>query len=151
MNRTGMTLDETDRKLVALLRHDARRTTTSLARALNLSRTAVQARIARLERDGIIQGYSAMIAPDVVAGVQALVTLCLAVRPCRRITDPLLSWPEVERIYAIAGDRDAVLVVSVASPQALSELADRLRAVEGIVSVETTVILSARAGCPEKA
>lgn len=137
-----MTLDETDRKLVALLRHDARRTATSLARALNLSRTAVQARIARLERDGIIQGYSATIAPDVVAGVQALVTLCLAVRPCWRITDPLLSWPEVERIYAIAGDWDAVLVVS--------DLADRLRAVEGIASVETTVILSARAGCPEK-
>lgn len=146
MNRTGKRLDETDQRLVALLRSDARRATASLARELNLSRTAVQARIARLERDGIILGYAATIAPDVVTDVLALVTLSIAVRPCALVIDPLASWTEVERIYAIAGDRDAVLVVSVASPQALSELADRLQAMEGVRAVETTVILSQRAG-----
>ena len=144
MNRTGKRLDETDQRLVALLRRDARRTTASLARALNLSRTAVQARIARLERDGIILGYTTTIASDAVAQVLALVTLSITVRPCRLVCDQLVSWPEVERVYSIAGDRDAVLVVSVASPQALSDLADRLQAIEGVGAVETTVVLSER-------
>ena len=146
MNRTGKRLDETDQRLVGLLRRNARRTTAALARDLNLSRTAVQARIARLEGDGIIRGYIATIASDIVTGVSALVTLSITVRPCGRVTDHLSSWPEVERIFSIAGDRDAVLVVSVASPQALSELADRLRTVEGVGDVETTVILSEQAG-----
>lgn len=146
MNRVGKRLDELDRTLVALLRQNARKATASLARELNLSRPAVQARIARLERDGIILGYAAMIAPAAVAGVAALVTLTLTVRPCARVTDLLAAWPEVDKVYAIAGDRDAVLVVSVSSPQALSELADRLRTVEGVANVETTVILSERVG-----
>ena len=146
MNRTVKRLDEIDQRLIALLRRDARRTTAALARDLNLSRTAVQARIARLERDGIILGYATTVAPDAVAGVLALVTLSITVRPCGLVIDRLSSWPEIERIYSIAGDRDAVLIVSVASPQALSALADRLEAVEGIGAVETTVVLSEHAG-----
>jgi DNA-binding Lrp family transcriptional regulator len=145
MNRTGKRLDEIDQRLVTLLRRDARRATASLARDLNLSRTAVQARIARLERDGIILGYTTTIASDVVTEVLALVSLSIAVRPCALVTDRLASWSEIERIYSIAGDRDAVLVVSVASPQALSELADRLQTIEGVRTVETTVILSQQA------
>ena len=141
MNRTGKRLDETDQKLVALLRQNARTATASLARALNLSRTAVQARIARLDRDGIIIGYTAMIAPDANHDVSALVTLSITVRPCARVIDKLASWSEIQRIYSIAGERDAVLVVSVETTQALSELADRLQSIEGIDSVESTVIL----------
>lgn len=146
MNRTGKRLDETDHRLVALLRRDARRATASLARELSLSRTAVQARIARLERDAIILGYAATIAPDVANAVTALVTLSIVVRPCALVTDPIASWPEVERIYSVAGERDAVLVISVASNQELSQLADRLQAIEGIGAVETIVVLSERAG-----
>lgn len=146
MNRSGKRLDETDQRLVTLLRRNARQSTAALARQLNLSRTAIQARIARLEEDGIIRGYAASIAHDASGGVAALVTLSITVRPCALVTDHLASWPEVERIYSVAGDRDAVLVVTVASPQQLSELADRLQAVEGVGTVATTVILSERSG-----
>ncbi|MET3437316.1 Lrp/AsnC family transcriptional regulator [Sphingomonas sp. 1185] len=145
MNRTGKRLEDIDQKLVALLQQNARKATASLARELNLSRTAVQARIARLERDGIILGYTAIIAPDAVQRLSALVTLSIIVRPCALVIDPLASWPEIITIYSIAGERDAVLVVSVESPRALSELADRLQSIEGVGSVETTVILSERA------
>ena len=105
----------------------------------------MQARIARLERDGIILGYTTL-AFDVIAGVLALVSLSIAVRPCALVTDRLAAWPEVERIYSIAGHRDEVLVVAAASPQELSQLADRLQAIEGVTTVETTVILSQQAG-----
>lgn len=146
MNRTGRHLDDIDQRLVGLLRRDARRPTASLARELNLSRTAIQARITRLESDGIILGYVTIIAPDAVAGVNALVTITLTIRPCCLVTDQFASWPEVEKVYSIAGDRDAVLVVSVASPQLLSQLADRIQGVDGVGSVETTVVLSERTG-----
>ena len=50
-------LDDIDRKLLALLQADARESTAKLARKLNLARTTVVARIARLEKEGVIAGY----------------------------------------------------------------------------------------------
>lgn len=144
MNRLDQRLDQVDRKLVALLRDDARRPTAAIARELNLSRTAVQARIARLERDGTILGYSARVSADADDGIKALVSLSIGVRPCSIVLDELVAWPELDRIYAIAGDRDAILIVSAASTGALSELADKLQAVIGVRSVETIVILAER-------
>ena len=52
MTRTA--LDGTDQKLLSLLRENARTATAELARNLGLSRTTVQSRIERLERDGVV-------------------------------------------------------------------------------------------------
>ena len=49
---TKVSVDATDRKLIALLRQDARQPITSLAQAIGLSRASVYARLERLERDG---------------------------------------------------------------------------------------------------
>lgn len=146
MNRIGRQLDETDRRLVALLRQDGRCSAAALARALNLSRTAVQARIARLEADKVILGYSATVAPGFADEVAALVSLTIGVRPCAQLTDRLAAWPEVRQVYSVAGRWDALLLVRVETLEALSSLADRLQAVQEIGTVETIVILSERPG-----
>ena len=54
----GPRIDETDRQLLALLRRNARMPLVALARAVRLSRSAVQGRLARLERSGAIGGYT---------------------------------------------------------------------------------------------
>ena len=51
-------MDDTDRRLLEILREDARAPTAQLARALGLSRTTVQSRLERLERSGVITGYT---------------------------------------------------------------------------------------------
>ena len=58
-----------DRRLLALLKANARESTASLARKLGLSRTTVQERIRRLERNGVIAGYAVRIAEDVTRNV----------------------------------------------------------------------------------
>lgn len=146
MNRIDGRLDRIDRRLISILQRDARRPTAAIAREIGLSRTAVQARIARLQNDGIILGFFAKLAPDADDGVAALVTLSFGIRPCDTVLSVVLKWPEVRLAYSIAGDRDAVLVVSVGSLQALSELSDRFRLIPEIRSVETTVIFSEQAG-----
>lgn len=142
MNRLDERLDETDRKLVSILQAHGRKPTASIARDLNLSRTAVQARIARLERDGIILGYSANLAFHTGGNVAAMVMLRLSVRPCRVVLDIVLQWPEVLHAYSISGQDDAVLIVSAPTTQSLSRLSDRLLGVDGIQSAETTIILA---------
>jgi Lrp/AsnC family leucine-responsive transcriptional regulator len=153
MNRSDKRLDETDRRILAILAVDARRSAAAIARALHLSRTAVQARLARLEREGVILGYATLVAPDTIGRVSAFVTLSIGVRPCARVIDQLRDWPEIERIFSVAGERDAILLVSAGSTQALSALADRLSGLDGVAAVATTMILaeharSARAGAP---
>ena len=135
-------MDATDRRLLALLQQNARRSVTALGKELNLSRTAVHARLARLERDGVVLGYAAVLREPSVGGLSAIVSLRFGLRPCNLVLDRINSWPEILQGYSTAGSTDAVLVVRVASAGALSDLADRLRAVPGIDNVETTLVLS---------
>jgi DNA-binding Lrp family transcriptional regulator len=134
-------LDATDRKLLFSLQENARRSVTELGRVLNLSRTAVQARLARLERDGVIVGYTAILRTPAVNGLSALLSLRFDVRPCSLVLDRIRSWPEILHGYSTAGPTDAVLVVRVSSTSALSSLTDKLAAVPGVKVVETTLII----------
>src|SRR5256885_1234973 len=61
-------LDDTDRKMIALLRANARTPTAALARSLGLSRSAVQERLRRLERDQVIRGYTLTLGDDAARG-----------------------------------------------------------------------------------
>jgi DNA-binding Lrp family transcriptional regulator len=134
-------LDATDRRLISLLQENARRSVAELGRMLNLSRTAVQARLARLERDGVVVGYTAILRKPAADGVSALLSLRFDVRPCSLVLDQIKSWPEILTGYSTAGPIDAVLVVRVSSTSALSSLTDKLATVPGIEGVETTVIV----------
>jgi len=71
------TLDDTDHRLLTLLQANARRSATALAKELSLSRTAVQARIVRLEREGVITAYVPVLGKPLNNGLQAVVTLVL--------------------------------------------------------------------------
>lgn len=134
-------LDSTDRRLLILLQENARRSVATLGRELNLSRTAVHARLARLERDGVVTGYTAILRPAAVNGVSAIVSIKLSTRPCSLVLERIKSWPEILHGYSTAGPIDAILVVRAPSTSGLSSLADRLGAVPGIEAVETTLIL----------
>jgi len=138
-------LDAIDRKLIARLEVDARASATALARDVGLSRTAVQERMARLEREGIILGYTVRLAPLPKPPVtRALLSLRIRTRPCATVLDRLRNWPEIKACYSLAGPVDAMLVVETDSAGALSQLVDRLSAVAGVGEIATAPILSER-------
>jgi Lrp/AsnC family leucine-responsive transcriptional regulator len=141
--RNGGVRDAIDEKLISLLSHNARMTLTALAHALGLSRTALQARMARLERDKVILGYQAVIAREANDddGLQAVLSLTFSQRPCFPVVETFRHWPEITHYYSVTGPLDAYLVVTVASTQALSRLVDRLSAVAGVGSVRSAVVL----------
>ncbi|WP_269714701.1 Lrp/AsnC family transcriptional regulator [Caulobacter sp. NIBR2454] len=137
--------DAIDGKLIALLSEDARMTLTALAQKLALSRTAVQARMARLERDKVIVGYRAVIGsqrdPRDEEGLGAVLTLTFSQRPCAPVVQKFRHWPEITNYYSVTGPLDAYVVVRVNTAQDLSQFVDRLSAVEGVASVRSSVIL----------
>jgi DNA-binding Lrp family transcriptional regulator len=133
--------DGVDEKLVSLLLRDARMTLTALARELGLSRTAVQARMARLERDGVIVGYRAVLGERRDHDLEAVLSIVFSQRPCLPIVKTFRHWPEITRYYSVTGPNDAFVVVKVGDAQALSQLVDRLSALSGVASVRSAVVL----------
>jgi len=135
--------DAVDEKLVSLLCRNARMTLTALAQELALSRTAVQARMARLERDKVIVGYRAVMGRDASEdeGLGAVLSLTFSQRPCRPVVEKFRHWPEITSYYSVTGPEDAYVVVRVSDAQALSQLVDRLSALTGVASVRSSVVL----------
>jgi Lrp/AsnC family transcriptional regulator, leucine-responsive regulatory protein len=136
-------VEETDRQIVRLLARDGRMSYTDLARATGLSTSAVHQRVRRLEQRGVIKGYTAVVAAEVVG---LPLTAFISVTPL----DPaapddaagkLAHLPEIEACHSVAGEESYILKVRVASPGALEDLLARVRAAAN-VRTRTTVVLS---------
>ena len=140
----GMALDERDRELLALLAEDARMPLTGLARRLGVARSTVQQRLARLEADGVIAGYSVRLGPAARSGVRAHVSLVVAPRDAESIVGTLASWDEVRAVYAVSGQHDLVAVVRASTPDDLDALIDRIAAIDGVERTMSAVILATK-------
>ena len=134
--------DPTDRSIAAALIADGRSTLKSLAEATGLSVSAVQARVRRLEADGVIRGYTAVIEPDAIGLPLAAFVSITPLDPAHEydIPDRLSALTEIEACHSVAGEDSFVLFVRVASPTALEELIREIRK-RANVSTHTTVVL----------
>jgi Lrp/AsnC family leucine-responsive transcriptional regulator len=136
-------VEETNRRILALLAGDGRMSFTELARQTGLSVSAVQQRVRRLEERGIICGYAAQI--DAAAAGLPL-TAFVSIKPIDPAApddapDRLAHLQAIEACHSVAGDESYILKVRVASPGALEELLQAIRAAAG-VSTRTTIVLS---------
>ena len=134
--------DPTDKHLASLLVADGRSTLKSLAEASGLSVSAVQARVRRLEADGIIRGYRADVDP-VALGLPLAALIAITPRDPEHeydIPDRLGELSEIESCHSVAGDDSFVLFVRVGGPLALEELIREIRR-RANVSTRTTVVL----------
>ncbi|MEU6741458.1 Lrp/AsnC family transcriptional regulator [Streptosporangium sandarakinum] len=123
-------LDEIDVQLLDLLQRDAGRTLHDLGEWVGLSPSAVQRRIARYRRDGLITGQVAVLdphrfGPTVLATV--LVTLDReSFEHHRAFAERMRSTPQVQQCYRVAGPWDYVVVLAARSMRECSRLGDRL-------------------------
>ena len=138
----GKVLDETDRALLALLERNARRPVVALAKAVGLSRSAVQERLARLEDQGVIAQYTILRGDGREAGVTAVLLVRIAVRPCEPVLRKLRDWPEIRACWSVAGPTvDAVLVAEVVDNEALGDFRERLASLDGVAEIVTAPVL----------
>ena len=139
------TVDPTDRALLALLRDDARASTAELARRLGLSRTTVQSRMERLQRSGVISGYTVTVPDELEAGlVRAHVLITLAPKRSGAIEVALRKIPEVRVLHSVSGPFDLIAVVAAASIGELDALIDRIGGLDGVERTTSAIVLSTR-------
>lgn len=140
-----MTISDKDRQLLSLLSENARMPTAMLARRLGLSRTTVQSRIDKLERDGVIAGYGIRLSDDFEQGlVKAHVLITLAPRALARVTQELHALQEVRTLHSVSGTFDLIAVVAAPSISSLDLIIDRIGEIDGVERTLSSIILSTR-------
>jgi len=140
---SAVTLDEKDRLLLAALQRNARESLVGLARAVGLSRTATQERLRRLERSGVIKGYTVRIMPEQHPGVLALVAVTFEPgRRCEHVLPRLSGLPEIVACHSLAGPIDLMLTVSCDSNATLDRIRATVASTPGVATALTHVVLS---------
>lgn len=138
-------VSDKDRQLLSLLGENARMPVASLARALGLSRTTVQARIEKLEREGVIAGYSVRLSDSYESGlVKAHVLITIMPKSLPRVSAELAAIREVRTLHSINGSFDLIAIVAAASISELDRLIDRIGELEGVERTLSSIILSTR-------
>jgi DNA-binding Lrp family transcriptional regulator len=136
-------MDDLDRRLIGLLRGNARAPVASLAKALRVARGTVQNRMARLERDGTIVGYTVRLKPDLdERRIAALMTIAVEGNRAESVLRVLRGDPAVEALHTTNGRWDIVAQLRADSLEAFDRVLSRIRQVDGIASTETSLLLS---------
>jgi DNA-binding Lrp family transcriptional regulator len=138
-----MLRDTLDRALLALLQLNARESAANLARKLGTARTTVMARLSRMEREGVIAGYTVRLAQSLAGqGLQAFVGLTVQPKAGRDVEAHLAHMPEVRQLCAVSGEFDYVLLLGADSATRLNALLDNIRNLDGVVKTTTSVALA---------
>jgi DNA-binding Lrp family transcriptional regulator len=137
-------MDDTDREIVALLRQNSRQSYLTIGRHVHLSAPAVKRRVDRLERDGVILGYTAIVSPPAFGWhAEAFVDLyCDGKMPAGAIKHAVFDEPRVVAAHTVAGEASALLHVMAQDTKDLEQVLERIRSTDGVTRTVTAVVLS---------
>ena len=142
------TLDEIDRKIIAALQAEGRLPIVDLADRVGLSATPCQRRVKRLEEDGLITGYAALVSPAAMGtGLQALVEITLddhSEKTVDAFEAAIRARTEVVACYAVTGDMDFLLHVFATDLASFSDFALKaLLRMPGVKGTRSSFIMQA--------
>jgi len=138
-------MDAIDDRLIAALRENGRASTAELARLVGRSRTSVQSRLERLEKDGVILGYGVRLAPDrESAAVRAHVMIKVHPKEARAVTAALRLIEHVRVLHSVSGDVDLIAVAMTPSVDEMDRVIDRIGALDGVERTTSSIILSTK-------
>ena len=139
-----MPIDDTDRRILALLRENARAPSVELARRAGISRTTLQARIERMERAHIIAGYTIRGGEHDRQAIRAHVMITAAPKLAPAVEAALRRIAEVRTLHSVSGTFDMVAIVMTETVAEMDRLIDRIGALDGVERTTTAIILSTR-------
>jgi len=141
----SQTLDDKDRRILALVQRDAKLPQAEIARRIGLSTAAVSERLRKLESAGFLRRYVAVVDPKAV-GVSVTAFVEVFVEHPRfeaAFIDHVLGIDEVQECHHITGEFSLLLKIRVRDMEALQQLLiHKLNALEGVRQTRTVIVLS---------
>ena len=134
-----------DQQLLAVMRGNARASTTELAQILGVSRSTVQTRLERLESEGVIAGYTVQLSSEYLdQEIKAHVMITISPRMTTDIIKNMKKLDGVRAIYSVSGPHDLIAELAAMSVTDLDKMIDEIIAIEGVERTVSSVILSTR-------
>ena len=138
-------LDDKDRQLIGLLREDARTSTAELARSLNVARMTVVDRLKRLEKAGIIAGYTVRLGDAAQRGRMKVHTL-LRIDPKKSdsVVQALHRITQVRAVFAISGVFACMALVEAETTAEIDKVLDAIGSIPGVEATQSSIVLSVK-------
>jgi DNA-binding Lrp family transcriptional regulator len=138
-------LTEKDRDLLALLSDNSRMPVATLAKKLGLSRTTVQTRIERLERDGVIAGYGVRLSERYASSlIRAHILITIAPKALSQVVSALERLKPVTALHSVSGNFDLIALLAAPSILELDQVIDEIGNIDGVERTLSSIILSTR-------
>lgn len=138
-----MPMRDKDDRLLDLLRANAREPAASLARKLGVARSTLQERLARLEREGTIKGYTVRLsAAAATRSFRAVVMMEIDARHGDAVTAELRKVGEVRSLRAVSGVYDMMAVVETDTANRMDQVLDEIGRLSGVARTVSSIILS---------
>ncbi|HEY7888589.1 MAG TPA: Lrp/AsnC family transcriptional regulator [Steroidobacteraceae bacterium] len=136
-------MDDLDHRLLALLRGDARESVASLAKKLGVARGTVQNRMARLQADGTIVGYTVRLKPDIQEqSIRALMTIAVEGNQVDAVVKALRGEPAVAGLHSTNGRWDLVAELRTDSLTSFDRVLAKISRTPGVLSSESSLLLT---------
>ncbi|MDN5755750.1 Lrp/AsnC family transcriptional regulator [Arthrobacter rhombi] len=142
MDSIPVKLDDVDHRIIAELTRDGRQSVTTVAQNVHVSRAHAYSRINRLQDEGVITRYMAVVDP-VRAGLRssAYVTLKLRQHSWRELRERLAALPEVHHIGLVGGNFDVILLVRAKDNVDLRRVVfDNIQSMPGVLDTQTFLV-----------
>ncbi|WP_323675458.1 Lrp/AsnC family transcriptional regulator [Halorubellus sp. PRR65] len=137
-------MDELDRRILNILRRDARTPYTEIAEEVGTSEGTVRNRVERMTEDDVIERFTVSTR---TGNVKAMIEVGVAVDVSTGVVaDRMADWDEVDFVWMVSGEEDIVLVVDAADTQGVNELITQARELEEVDATKTRLILDERLG-----
>jgi Lrp/AsnC family transcriptional regulator, regulator for asnA, asnC and gidA len=132
-------MDDLDRKLLRILKDNARESFVNMANALGTSEGTVRARLKRLTDEGMIRKFTIQTAGS---NIKAMIEVRIETNVnTGQLTDEIAKWDGVERVWEVTGEQDIVVVVDVANTTELNDIVERIRRHKETESTRSRLIL----------
>jgi DNA-binding Lrp family transcriptional regulator len=137
-------MDDLDHRLLALLRGDARESVASLAKKLGVARGTIQNRMARLEADGTIVGYTVRLKPDIQEQhqIRAIMTIAVEGNQVDAVVKALRGEPAVASVHSTNGRWDLVTELRTDTLASFDRVLAKISRMPGVSSSETSLLLT---------
>ena len=137
-------MDDLDRRILDVLRRDARIPYTEIASQVDTSEGTVRNRIERLSDEGVIERFTVATR---TGNVKAMIEIGVNVAvDTSAVAERMAEWPEVDFVWQVSGREDVVLVVDAVDTQGVNDLITQARNMDEVIETKTRLILDEQLG-----
>lgn len=138
-------LGESDYQLISLLQANARESVSNLARKMAVSRTAVQERMNKLQRLGVIEAYTIKLNSEwLEKQIDAFVSMVVEPRYSAKVIKALEKMTPVQALWSVSGRIDVLILIRAATTAEIDRLLDEIGEIEGVTRTESSIILTSK-------